>query len=91
MDANGIARFALKLIAYAKQPSTRRGIVYILGAAGIVVQPAWMEAFLVGIFLVNGLINTLRNEDKPRLPPSLTAEEVGTIEKILAKSSKQQT
>jgi hypothetical protein len=50
------------VISYLKQPSTWRGIVAILTAAGIALEPAQVEAITVAGVALIGVIEVFRNE-----------------------------
>lgn len=45
-----------------KQPSTWRGIISVITAAGIVVTPAQSAAIIAGGMALMGLINVFRKE-----------------------------
>lgn len=64
-------RILQTLIVYARQPSTYRGLVYVLSAAGITLSPDHFMAIVAGMLLLNGLINVFRNEEKPKISPEL--------------------
>jgi hypothetical protein len=52
-----------KLISYLKQPSTYKGLAKIAAAAGFVGFPETWPLLLTGLVLIDGLIDTMKNDD----------------------------
>jgi len=72
-DITKAQRILATIISYAKQPSTYRGLVYMLGAFGVSFNPQYYAGILAALLLVNGLINFFRNEDKRK---TMTPDEI---------------
>ena len=51
------------LISYLKQPSTYKGIAKVVAAAGFTVAPEMWAAIVAGLVVVDGLVDTFRNDD----------------------------
>lgn len=51
-----------QLIEYLKMPSTWRGIVLILGVAGVKLTPEWQNAILTAMVLVHGAIDVMKRD-----------------------------
>lgn len=52
------------ILKYAKQPSTIRGIIGVLGAVGVALSPAQTEAIITLAIGVVAAFEVFRNEDK---------------------------
>lgn len=53
-----------KLLKYAKQPSTWRGVITVLGAFGVYISPELAEAIIATAIGAYGIVEVIRNEDK---------------------------
>ena len=51
-----------KLLGYLKQPSTWRGLIAILTAAGVALQPEQVEAIVIAGVALVGVVEVFRNE-----------------------------
>ena len=51
-----------RLLAALSQESTYRGVVALVGAFGIVVEPDKAEAIIAAVLAVIGAINVLKNK-----------------------------
>ena len=47
-----------------KEPSTWRGIIVLLGLAGVTISPENMEAIMISVGSIYGLIQIFRRENK---------------------------
>lgn len=57
------------LLARLRQPSTWRGLIWVLTAGGVTLAPdAWDYIATIGMALA-GLIGVLLDDDRPALPP----------------------
>ena len=57
------------------EPSTIRGIIALLGAVGITVQPEYHEHIIAAVLALIGLINVWRKESK--IPKAQVLEDEG--------------
>jgi hypothetical protein len=53
------------ILKYLKQPSTIRGIIGVLGAVGVALNPEQIEAIVAAVVAGLGVVEVFRNEDKP--------------------------
>lgn len=58
----------LALLEYAKQPSTIKGIIILLGLAGVKADPTKIEQ-IIGAFLLVYAAVQIFYEQNPRKPP----------------------
>ena len=64
IDRRASRRMNQKIIDRLRQPSTKRGIIALLGACGWAVTPEQGEAIIAGALFVMGLIGMF-TDDKP--------------------------
>jgi len=60
------------MIEKLTQPSTIRGIIALLGAFGITVQPEYHEHIIAAVLALIGIINVWRKE--PKIPKAEVVE-----------------
>jgi hypothetical protein len=63
------------MIEKLTQPSTIRGIIALLGAFGITVQPEYHEHIIAAVLALIGIINVWRKE--PKIPKAQVVEDEG--------------
>jgi hypothetical protein len=63
------------MIEKLTEPSTIRGIIALLGAFGITVQPEYHEHIIAAVLALIGIINVWRKE--PKIPKAQVVEDEG--------------
>lgn len=63
------------LLAKLQEPSTIRGLIALLGAFGITVQPEYHEHIIAAVLALIGIINVSRKE--PIIPRAEVIEDEG--------------
>lgn len=50
------------LLIRLQEPSTIRGLTYVLGGVGVTIDPEWIKQAIPLVFIIVGVINVLKKD-----------------------------